>query len=430
VRSLALVTASAVALATAGGAAVQAPAGRGAPPSARGTRPARPSPAPSPAAATPADENAVYADAAARAWRFVEANLQPSGLVSPLASYPYATVWDIGSGLAALYCAHELRLVDDRRYDASVRRFLATMARADLFDGAAFNKTYATRSGAMVGRDGRASRRGYGWSAVDIGRFLLWLKIVAVHQPQYADMAAAVVRRMSTARLTGGGYMRGSFIESDGQAHDFQEGRVGYEQYSARGLAAWDFPVANALALERNAVPLMVMGKTLVADVRGKDRLTAEPFALLGLELGFAPAERGLAEQLLAAMEERHRRSGRITMLGEDAIDRAPNYFFYYCAYANGKEFTPDVQTPGSFVDAPRWVSTKGAFAWRALIPSDYTAKVLASVLPARTAGGWASGVYEADGRSTATPNVNTQAVILEAALYRERHLPLLEGRR
>jgi type II secretory pathway component PulK len=71
-------------------------------------------------------------------------------------------------------------------------------------------------------------------------------------------------------------------------------------------------------------------------------------------------------------------------------------------------------------------VSAKGAFAWRALFPTDYTARTLAAVLPARSAAGWASGVYESGGRSTGAVNVNTQAVILEAALFRKRGGPLL----
>jgi hypothetical protein len=224
--------------------------------------------------------------------------------------------------------------------------------------------------------------------------------------------------------------MRGAFVESDGNVHDFQEGRIGYEQYSAAGFAAWDLPVENALELERNAVPITIMDKALVADVRGKDRLTAEPFALMGLELGFTAQARPVAEQLLAAMEERYRRSGRLTMLAEDAINVAPHYFFYYCAYTNGKEFAPDVQDAAAFVDGPRWVSTKAAFAWRVLFPSAYTAKVLEAVLPSRTPTGWGSGVYEGETRSTGTANVNTDAVILEAALFRKRGAPLMEAAR
>ena len=399
----------------------------------QGAAPARPrpplrrpaAPASTAPSAPPADEGALYTDAAALASRFVQANLQPTGLVSALRIYQYATVWDIASGLAALYCAHELGLVDDARYDTQIRKMLRTLKRVELFDGAAFNKVYSTRTGAMA-RDDRPSKRGSGWSAIDLGRLLLWLKIVAVHQPQYADDAAAVVKRLDASRVVADGYTRGASLKPSGQVFEYQEGRVGYEQYAARGFAAWDFPVDGALDIKRNSVPLAVMGRTLLGDVRGNDRLTAEPFALIGLEVGFAPDERALAEQLLAAMEERYRRSGRLTMLGEDAIGRAPYYFYYYCAYANGKEFAVDVQDPRAFVDAPRWLSAKGAFAWRVLFPTDYTARILAAVLPARTPLGWGSGIYESEGRSTGTVNINTQAVILEAALVRKRAQPLM----
>jgi hypothetical protein len=226
------------------------------------------------------------------------------------------------------------------------------------------------------------------------------------------------------------GYMRGASTRASGKIFEYQEGRVGYEQYAARGFEAWGFNVERALDLKRNSVPLPVMGSTLLADVRGNDRLTGEPLALIGLETGFTPDERALAEQLLGAMEERHRRSGRLTMLGEDAIGRPPYYFYYYCAYANGKQFAVDVQDARAFVDSPRWLSAKGAFAWRVLFPTPYTAQVLAAVWPARTPAGWGSGIYESEGRSTGTVNVNTQAVILEAALFRKRGAPLMAAAR
>jgi hypothetical protein len=136
---------------------------------------------------------------------------------------------------------------------------------------------------------------------------------------------------------------------------------------------------------------------------------------------------RTLATELLAAQEERWRRSGKVTMLSEDAIARPPYYFYYYCAYSQGKEFATDVQDPRAMVDGPRWVSAKAAFGWHALLPGDYTRRALTAVARARGADGWGSGVYEGDGRSTGTANVNTQAVILTAAVVRQRGRPLLD---
>lgn len=378
----------------------------------------------------PAGDAQLYASAAGPAWRFVEAHYQPAtGFVSAVGGYQYATIWDIASGLAALYSAHELGLMETDQYHRRVGRALETLGKVSLFDGVAFTKVYSTVNGAMAGRSGdRPSKRGNGWSTTDIGRLLIWLKIIAARHPQYQEDAAAIVGRLDGARLVKDGYLWGASVDSKGGLREYQEGRVGYEQYAARGFAAWGFPVSKALDLEENGIPITVMGKSLLADVRAQDRLTSEPLVLMGLELGWTPGVERLATQLLAAQEERYRRTGRVTIVSEDAISRPPYFFYYYCAYADDKEFSPDVQDLRAVVDGPRWVSTKAAFAWHALRPNDYTRRAVEAVGAARGAAGWGSGVYEVSGRSTGTANVNTQAVILTSALVKRRGQPLLPG--
>jgi hypothetical protein len=355
----------------------------------------------------------------------MQRHFQPStGFIGPVGQYPYTTVWDIGSSLAALYCGHELQLLGDAEYDRRLRRALETLKKIQLFDGIAFNKSYNVRTGAMASHDGRPSKRGAGWSTTDLGRMLVWLKIVA-QQPAYADDAAAIVKRMDAAKLVRDGYLWGATLERQG-LREYQEGRVGYEQYAAQGFAAWGLTAARALDMKENAIPITVMGKTLLADFRGEDRYTSEPLVLMGLELGWTPEVERLARELLAAQEERYRRTGRVTIVSEDAIGRPPYFFYYYCAYANGKEFGIDVQDIRAAVDGPRWVSTKSAFAWDALLPSDYTRRGLAAVTRSRAAGGWGSGVYEDNGRSTGTANINTEAVVLESAVVKRTGRPLL----
>ena len=114
-------------------------------------------------------------------------------------------------------------------------------------------------------------------------------------------------------------------------------------------------------------------------------------------------------------------------MVGEDALSEAPHYFYYYAVFTNNKAFGLDVQAPGVFVDRPRWVSTKAAFGWHALSPTAYTRRAVQAVQPAAGPNGWASGVYERGG-STNVPNINTAAVVLEAALYERLGRPLLKG--
>jgi hypothetical protein len=113
--------------------------------------------------------------------------------------------------------------------------------------------------------------------------------------------------------------------------------------------------------------------------------------------------------------------------VNEDASTQSPHYFYYYCAYCNGRPFVVDISTPGQALDGPRWVSTKAAFGWHALMPSDYTRKALDYVMASRDERhGWASGVYEGNGRSTEAYNINTAAVILQVAAYQRGGRPLI----
>ncbi|HUG52919.1 MAG TPA: DUF3131 domain-containing protein, partial [Vicinamibacteria bacterium] len=264
-----------------------------------------------------------------------------------------------------------------------------------------------------------------GWSPTDLGRLFLWLRIVADRDPDLAPAAEAAVRRTRTEGVLRDGFLWGRTVAGR-RARDFQEGRIGYEQYAAAGFAAWELPVHHAQALSRYALPMRVLGQPVLADLRGDDRLTSDPLVLLGMEVGWDGEGERLARGVLAAQEERWRRSGRVTIVGEDALPLPPHYFYYYCVYSHGREFAVDVQDPGAVVEGPRWVSAKNAFAWHALLPSDYTRLAVRAVRAAGGRRGWAGGVYEEGGRSTGGESVNTQAVILEAALYHRTRKPFL----
>ena len=369
-------------------------------------------------------------DAAAVAWRYVGANYVPeTGLVAAVPNYEYATVWDLASSLAAIYCAGELGLLDRGEADARLARAMQSLARFPLYQQVAFNKVYSVRTGSMVDRSERRSERGYGWSTTDLGRLLVWLRIIGTSREPLAQAADAIARRLNFARLVTDGYLWGEDVDPKGGGRRYQEGQLGYEQYAARGFALWGHAPRKALDFDLNALPITVLGQHVAADLRQRDRLTSDPFVLSGIELGWQPREEALARALLAAQEERFKRTGIMTMVGEDAMSEAPHYFFYYGVFANNREFGIDVQAPGAFVDGPRWISTKAAFGWHALAPSGYTRRAIEAVRPAASGAGWASGVYERGG-STNVPNINTAAVVLEAALFERLGRPLLGGRR
>jgi hypothetical protein len=369
--------------------------------------------------------------AARSAWTYIDGQYHPeTGLINSVAGYKYATVWDIGSGVLALYSANQLGLLPDAEYDQRMGRTLRTLTETALFQGTAFNKNYHTETGRIAGRNGQEeqTRDGYGWSALDLGRLLLALKVVAVNQPRFADRVQAVVARLDFSRLVADGYLRGEDLSPvNNRLRRYQEGRLGYEQYSALGYAAWGHRAERALALT-DARPVTVLGIPLLADTRGNDLLTSEPFVMYGLEVGWTPEVRDLAWRVLAAQEARYRQTGAITIVNEDALNRPP-YFLYYSVLGDGKEFLvapPDGAPPGA---TPRTVSTKGAYGWHALLPSAYTWLAVQRVEGSRTPRGWGAGVFEEDGRISGGENINTAAVILEATLYTRRGgRPLLEG--
>jgi hypothetical protein len=385
------------------------------------------------AAGSIVDERQLFLNAARTAWAFVERNYQAStGLVRAHDTYQYVTIWDVASALAATYSAHELGLLADAAYNQRMQRALATLGSMDMFDGAAFNKSYDSRTGRMIDRDQRLSSKGYGWSTTDIGRLLIWLRIIAVNQPQFAQQATAIVKRLNIQRMIADGYLQGTDLDPrTGQLRVYPEGRIGYEQYAASGMALWGYRAERALDAKLNALPVNVLGVSIAADKRGDERVTSEPYIMMGMETGwFSPELREQAWRVLAAQEARYKSTGTLTMVSEDALPDPPYYFYYYNVYRQGRPFTIDAQAATGYLERPRWLSSKAAFAWHALLPSPYTLAVLQAVQPAMIPGrGWGAGVYEGTLRSTGDASLNTAALILEAAVYNLRGHPFLATR-
>ena len=370
-----------------------------------------------------------YEQAARAAWQVIDRGYSSStGFATAQPSWPYPTIWDIASTLGAYYSARGLGLISDQEYGQRVSRALETLKKARLYNGIAYGRNYDVSNGELVGPDQKPHANGTGYSAIDIGRLLVWLAIIARNDPALAPAATAVARRIDATRALRDGYMRGEELsKKTGRPSNYQEGRIGYEQYAGTGFTLWDMNAAQAVNLQANASVGSVFGIPIMRDKRGLDRLTSEPIILYGLELGWDPGMRELAWQTLSAQAARFLKTGQVTIASEDALNKEPYYFYYYCIYCSGKEFVINVHTPGVELTEPRWVSTKATFAWHALLPSKYSWQAMETVAVALDEkSGWATGVYEGSGKSTQTYSLNTAAIILEAALYRKTGKPLL----
>jgi uncharacterized protein DUF3131 len=377
-------------------------------------------------------ERQLYLDAARTSWNLVNRITEPStGLARAHPNYSYITLWDVAGVIAANHVARELGFINDITFDAHMGRILSTLSTVDLFERAAFNRIYDAKTGRMVDNGGKISNVGAGWSSVDLGRLLIWLRIIANKYPKYAPMAAQVVRRIDMSKVLQDGYLQGVEIDpKTGKRKVFTETEIGYQQYALTGFALWGARVNPAgLDVRTDVRDVNVLGVRVLTDSRGNDRVMSEPYIMLGLEPGYRSVElRREAGQVLAAQAARYQRTRIVTAPSEDAMPEPPWYFYYYSIYHRGKAFVVEGVGDKAYVEKPRWISSKAAFGWNAVLPSAYTQLVLRTVQPALTPTGWGSGVYEGTLKPTGVTSLNTAALIMESALYKIRGRPILSN--
>lgn len=123
---------------------------------------------------------------AKNAWQYFVANYQPTtGLVNAVNKYPSTTMWDSASYMAAMTAARELGIIDKAEFDRRMLKLLATLNKLDLFRNELPNKAYNTITGQKVNYQNKPGEIGF--SALDIGRMLIWLKVIKERYPEYSN---------------------------------------------------------------------------------------------------------------------------------------------------------------------------------------------------------------------------------------------------
>jgi hypothetical protein len=183
------------------------------------------------------------------------------------------------------------------------------------------------RSLAMLDHRSLPSETGSGWSALDIGRILIWLKIVAAWYPEMKPLCERIVARWDFRRLRLNGEANGVSVEN-GKEYLRQEGRLGYEQYAVRGFSLWgiDLPAASGYA---HIATVNILNVELRRDSRSYSFLTAEPFFLAQMEIGaIDPLFDDLAASVFEVQKRRWEETGILTAVSEDSVSLAA-WFVY-----------------------------------------------------------------------------------------------------
>jgi hypothetical protein len=370
------------------------------------------------------------------AWKYFENNFQEDTcLVNAVDNYPSTTMWDAGSSLGALISAFELGVVDEDTFHTRVRCTLITLGKLDLFQGELPNKVYDTRTATKANYANEPGEIGF--SALDIGRLLIWLKILEERQPYYAPAVNAIVSRWSFCNLLDQcGTMYGGVPEGAGVIY-LQEGRLGYEEYAAKGFQLWGFETAAASRAEPMDTE-RINGVDIPYDTRDPRVLGAhnyvvtESYALDGIELNWDRADdhspddmrhsdktaADFAKRVYDVQEARNAATGILTARTEHQLDAAP-WFVYDTVFSDGYRWNT-ITDDGRYLPASAAVSTKAAFGLWALWTTPYT-QLLFSAMEGKfdPARGYYEGVYEQSGAEIKTFTANSNGIILETLLYK-----------
>lgn len=392
--------------------------------------PAVPPPAVPPFAQAAAPQAGVVDQAMAKiAWVYFVNNTQgATGLVNAVDGYPSTTLWDAASGVGAVVAAEGLGLIGRDEAEGRLRKALDTFGSLKLFAGLCPNKVYDTRTARPANYSNQPAE--IGCSAIDIGRMLIWLRIVNNRYPDLADKVVEVVRYWKVAGLVRDGELFGVHRTGRQEPQFLQEGRLGYEEYSARGFALWGLDTSRAAAPEPFEV-VRVEGLPIMQDKRGNkddagiNAIVTENHVLDLVEVGSRDSSRPWdvaqwsktqGDNIVLAQEMRFERTGILTARTEHQLDKAPN-FVYDSVLSQGIPFaTQDVN--GKLVGEASAVSTKAAIGISALWPGAYGERLLASVRnlfdPQR---GYFEGRLES-GDAIRARTANTNGILLAIALY------------
>lgn len=361
------------------------------------------------------------------AWVYFKNNYQSNtGLVNSVDAYPASTIWDTASSLMAIICAYRLEIIGTAEFEEKLGKALQTLANLPLFDGKLPNKSYNTQTLQMVNYKNEAVERGIGWSAIDIGRILVPLNIITWNYPKFIPQVKAIISHWQLAEVLKNGEMYGAAVDGkSGKINYLQEGRLGYEQYSAKSFDFLGLDVSKSNDYKHNLSYFDIYGISIPIDKRDPQKFKAhnyvvsESYILDGLEYGWDAISREFAYRVYQAQEKRYKETGKVTAVSEDNINSAP-YFVYNTVYTDGKSWNA-ITEKGDDASKFKTISTKAALGWSILFQEPYGETLRNAVKHLNTPEkGWYSGIFEASQQPNNVLTANTNAIILEALCFKK----------
>lgn len=387
------------------------------------------------------------------AWKYFVNNYnEDTGLVNGVDGFNVASTWNVADTIAAVITAHRLELIDNYEFDHRITPLLEFLNSMPLSYGQLPNAFYDTKTGEMTdgaggeyensedsGKDSKDNNKEstVGWSAVDIGRLLVWLQILSDYAPQYTEYIDKAILRWNFCKVINecgdlSGVNRNS---SKNPLSISPKEPLGYYEYALMGYATWGFPLPQ----RRKKVPTIeIYGIDLPNSKEDSrktgisDPLVSLPYLLLGLEFNWdtfddhlSPdsyssnsALADLAQRIYKVQEKRYQNE-RIFTARANYRRSKPPYLIYDSIFADG--YAWNTLTPeGELHPDLALVSNSAAFGMWGLWKTPYTNGLMQLVNPLHDPEkGWFEGRKEKDGGYEQTTTCTTNAVVLEVLYYK-----------
>ncbi|MBC0855547.1 DUF3131 domain-containing protein [Pantoea stewartii] len=376
---------------------------------------------------------------AAIAWRYFQNNTQlQTGLVNGSDKQPRVTLWQMGDTLIALLSARELGLVPEDEFDARISRLLGTLNRLALTNTRTPGRLYSSQTAMPIDYTGKSISSG--WSAKDMARLMLALRLTAERAPHYREYLDKIILRWNFCSVINNEGELWSASVQNGQPVVREELRLGESEYAASAFRLWGFPAGKAFTPPARNV--IVYQRSLSVDARDPrttwqpSLLTTLPAMLPGLEFGWQPPGvppdvqklmRTRAEGIWLSQKSRWERDKLLTARADFSLSHAP-WHLEDTVWGNGYAWNT-LGDDGRDYRQLSQVSTKAVFILWTLWKNDYTDVLMAVTKhlnsPQR---GWFEGRVEATGDINPMITLSTNAMVLESLFYKHNGGPLFDN--
>lgn len=368
--------------------------------------------------APPFDRDLMHADAKL-AWNYLnrfrstETGLVPSTVFlksDGVVRYDFATMWDIGSQIFGMMAGVKLGLITLLELNSWAEHLVTKLPTVSV-------KGLKLPS-SIVHVDGDTEpERSY--NSCDVGRLLNAFDRLKLFSPALKGIVDQKVA---------GWDLQDTII--NGRTHDFTSNSAvdhyisHCTNYAVRGFSAFGITAQSPYA-PLNGKHDADAAMELLFSASKIGALGAEPLLFEGVEIGFSPEAKYLADMLFVAQLEDHRATGKLRCVSEGPLNMEP--WFSYQGY-NLNDFADpwsvnvisDRRKYNSkeFLHAIEMVSVKSAYLWAATHPHPYS-HLLVDYVRSRARienFGFSSGIFRETGLSiTDYSDLNTNSVVLEA---------------